>query len=39
MKILSVCQYYWPTQMPVNDVCEQMAADGHQVTVLTGLPN
>jgi glycosyltransferase involved in cell wall biosynthesis len=39
MKILVVCQYYYPEQFRVNDICEQLVTDGHTVTVLTGLPN
>ena len=39
MKILVVCQYYYPEQFHVTDVCEQLVRDGHAVTVLTGLPN
>jgi len=39
MKILVVCQYYYPEQFHVTDVCEQLVRDGHTVTVLTGLPN
>ncbi|MBT9175681.1 MAG: GDP-mannose-dependent alpha-(1-6)-phosphatidylinositol monomannoside mannosyltransferase [candidate division WS2 bacterium] len=39
MKILVVCQYYYPEQFRINDICEQLVEDGHYVTVLTGLPN
>ena len=39
MKILVVCQYYYPEQFRINDICEQLVIDGHSVTVLTGLPN
>ncbi|KGP75331.1 hypothetical protein JT05_11150 [Desulfosporosinus sp. Tol-M] len=39
MKILVVCQYYYPEQFKINDICEQLILDGHVVTVLTGLPN
>ena len=39
MKILVVCQRYYPEQFRITDICEQMAKDGHEVTVLTGLPN
>jgi glycosyltransferase involved in cell wall biosynthesis len=39
MKILVVCQYYYPEQFRINDICEQLVSDGHHVTVLTGLPN
>ena len=39
MKLLVVCQYYYPEQFRINDICEQLVQDGHTVTVLTGLPN
>ncbi len=39
MKILTVCQHYHPENFQITPICEQLAADGHEVTVLTGLPN
>ncbi len=39
MKILTVCQYYYPEPFRIHEVCEELAARGHEVTVLTGLPN
>ncbi|RFU93814.1 glycosyltransferase WbuB [Sphaerochaeta halotolerans] len=39
MKILCVCQYYYPENFQVTPICEQLVADGYEVTVLTGLPN
>lgn len=39
MKILTVCQYYYPEQFKVNEICEALVKQGHEVTVLTGLPN
>lgn len=39
MKILVVDQFYYPEEFQINDICTQMVKDGHQVTVLTGLPN
>lgn len=39
MKILVVCQYYYPEQFRISDICEQLVENGHDVTVLTGLPN
>lgn len=39
MKILTVCQYYHPEPFRVHEVCEELAKRGHEVTVLTGLPN
>lgn len=39
MKILAVCQYYYPEPFRVNDICEEMVKRGHEVTVVTGEPN
>lgn len=39
MKILMVCQHYYPERFQNQAICEQMVQDGHDVTVLTGLPN
>jgi len=39
MKILVVCQHYYPEPFRIHEVCEELAKRGHQVTVLTGLPN
>lgn len=39
MKILVVCQYYHPEPFRITDICETLVKKGHQVTVLTGLPN
>lgn len=39
MKILIVCQYYHPEPFRITDICEELVARGHQVKVLTGLPN
>lgn len=39
MKILVVSQYYYPEQFRINDICEDLVKRGHEVTVLTGLPN
>ena len=39
MNILVVCQYYYPEQFRINDICEGLVKEGHSVTVLTGLPN
>ena len=39
MRILVVCQHYWPEPFNSTDVCEGLVARGHEVTVLTGLPN
>lgn len=39
MKILAVCQHYWPEPFNVSEICEELVDRGHEVTVLTGLPN
>lgn len=39
MKILVVCQYYYPEPFRLNDICEELVNRGHEVTVLTGVPN
>lgn len=39
MKILVVCQYYYPEPFRITDICESLVQKGHSVTVLTGLPN
>ena len=39
MKLLFVCQHYWPEPYNITDVCETLAQRGHEITVLTGLPN
>ena len=39
MKILVVCQYYYPENFQITPICEELAARGNEVTVLTGLPN
>ena len=39
MKILTVCQYYYPEPFRLHEVLEELVKRGHEVTVLTGLPN
>ena len=39
MKILVVCQYYYPENFQITPICEDLVLRGHQITVLTGLPN
>lgn len=39
MKILVVCQHYWPENFRVTEICEALVQRGHQVTALVGLPN
>lgn len=39
MKILVVCQHYWPEPYPLEDICEELVKRGHTVCVVTGVPN
>lgn len=49
MRILIVSQYYYPEQFRINDIAEQLfrindiseqlSKQGHDVTVVTGIPN
>jgi glycosyltransferase involved in cell wall biosynthesis len=39
MKILIVSQYYYPENFKINDIASELAKKGHEITVLTGLPN
>ena len=39
MKILVICQHYWPEPYPLADVCEELVRRGHTVHVVTGVPN
>ena len=39
MRILVVCQHYYPENFQITPICEQLVSDGYDVTVLTGLPN
>ena len=39
MKILMICQHYWPEHFQITEVCEELARRGHDVTALVGVPN
>ena len=39
MKILVICQYYYPEPFRVSDLCEELVRRGHTVHVVTGEPN
>lgn len=39
LKILVVSQHYYPEQFRITDICETLVEEGHEVTVITGLPN
>lgn len=39
MRILIVCQYYYPENFQINSIAEALVAEGYDITVLTGRPN
>lgn len=39
MRLLIVTQYFWPEDFRINDLALELVHRGHEVTVLTGLPN
>jgi colanic acid biosynthesis glycosyl transferase WcaI len=39
LRILVVTQYFWPENFRVNDLVKELGKRGHEVTVLTGIPN
>jgi glycosyltransferase involved in cell wall biosynthesis len=39
MRLLIVSQYFWPENFRINDLASELVIRGHEVTVLTGLPN
>ena len=39
MRILIVSQYFYPENFKINDIAIELTKRGHEVTVLTGLPN
>lgn len=39
MKILVICQYYYPEPFRITNICEELVKKGHDVTVVTGTPN
>lgn len=39
MKILFVSQYFYPENFRINDLAVRLTEKGHEVTVLTGIPN
>lgn len=39
MKILVICQYFYPEEFKINELVEELVSRGHEVTVLTGKPN
>jgi glycosyltransferase involved in cell wall biosynthesis len=39
VRLLVISQYFWPEEFRINDLVQGLVARGHEVTVLTGLPN
>lgn len=39
MKILVCCQYYYPENVVISPMAEELVRRGHEVRVVTGLPN
>ncbi len=39
LRVLVVSQYFWPENFRINDLVEALTARGHEVTVLTSVPN
>ncbi|MDP1812051.1 MAG: glycosyltransferase family 4 protein [Sediminibacterium sp.] len=39
MRILIVTQYFWPESFRINDLCLGLKERGHEIVVLTGIPN
>ena len=39
MRLLIVTQYFWPEDFRINDLAGELVRRGHEVTILTGLPN
>lgn len=39
VRILVVSQYFWPENFRINDLVKEWIRRGHEVTVLTGVPN
>lgn len=39
MNILIISQYFWPENFRINDLALGLKEKGHDITVLTGIPN
>lgn len=39
LRVLVVSQYFWPENFRINELVDELARRGHEVTVLTGRPN
>ena len=39
MKILIFSRYFWPENLRINDLTQELVQRGHNVALLTGIPN
>ena len=39
MNILIISQYFWPENFRINEMAKGLKDKGHNITVLTGIPN
>ena len=39
MRLLIICQYYYPENFVITNIAESLVKEGHSVDVLTGKPN
>ena len=39
MRILVVSQYFWPEDFRINELVKDFKKKGHEIVVLTGVPN
>ena len=39
MRVLIVSQYFWPENFRINDLAKELVLRGHDLTILTGIPN
>ena len=39
MRVLVICQYYYPEPFSITSICEELVRRGHEITVVTGIPN
>ncbi len=39
MKILIITQYFWPENFRINDLALALSEKGHDISILTGIPN
>jgi len=39
MQVLIISHYFWPEQFRINDLARELKMRGHNVSVLTGMPN